>query len=305
MLKPHIFTPEIVLDESTVIVTTNHLGASIYGPTAETFGDSGKDAQHLANASGCRVIGLDRPHTGNNERYDKQTAHHMRTQPEIVAAEWIKAAQPAITETGASQVQLVGRSAGANLLLEVALLELLPLTAILTIDPVAILKMPVWRGKLRYAEYQIFTDRKKVDQPQNESISISELVDCFSDPDRPLTSLRRMIARQRQDIKQYQASWATENGFLAAALIAAKLRQTTARFAFAGYPLSGERQQLEPKIAALNGLRRVKPDRAPVISEFIAGTVHSSFDTPKNYIAEYYKLQLLDESYRATLGTSL
>ena len=305
MLKPHIFTPETVVDESTVLLTTNHLGASIYGPTVETFGDSGKDAQYLANASGYRVIGLDRPHTGNNERYGKQTAINMRTQPEIVAAEWIKAVQPAITETGASQFQLVGRSVGANLLLEVALLELLPLTAILTIDPVAILKMPVWRGKLRYAKYQLFTERKQEDLTQNETIPLAELVASFSSPDTPLTSLRRKIARRRQDIKQYQDSWATENGFLAAALIAAKMRQTTARFAFAGFPLAGERERIEPKVTALNGLRRIKPGQAPVLSDFVDGATHSSFDNPKNYVAEYNKLRQLDNPYRAALGSSL
>lgn len=300
MLKPVTFTPENLTNETTVLLTTNHFGASIYGPSIETFGDSGKDAQYLANASGCQVIGLDRPYTGNSERYNRKLVEAMRSQPEAAACRWVKAVQPAITETGASRVELIGRSAGSNLLLEVALLELLPVSAILTVDPVAIFAMPIWRGKLRYAKYQALAGGKATPQPQNDCIAVSELAGSFTNPDTPLTSLRRMIVRQLGDAKQYQSSWATNSGYLAAALIAVKLRHTTARFAFAGYPLAGERQRLKPVVSALNSLRGSKPHEAPAVSEFIDGTTHSSFDKPKNYIAEYLRLKELERSYRLT-----
>ena len=304
-MRPHTFTPEHLLDESTVIVTTNHIGASVYGPTQDTFGDSGKDAQHLANISGCRVIGLDRPRTGNGQRYSPELADYMTKQPEVVASKWVEAIEPAFAETDACHVELVGRSAGSNLLLEVALLELLPVTAVLAVDPVAIFKMSVHQEKLRFAKYQTITERKKLAQPQNEAITLAELAASFANTDAPLTSIRRLIARQKQDIKQYQTSWATDKGYMTAALIAAKMRQTTARFAFAGHPLAGERQQLEPKVIALNGLRRPKPGEAPVLSEFVEGTTHGSFNNPKNYIAEYLKLKDSDQKYLAQFDSEL
>ena len=305
MLKPHIFSPERLTDETTVLLTTNHLGASIFGPSGQAFGDAGKDAQHLANASGRMVIGLDRPHTGDGENYNQPLSEAMVHQPELVASRWVKAAEPAIEKTGATSVELVGRSAGSNLLLEVALLELLPISGILTIDPVAMVRMPIWRGKLRFVKYQVMSAMQQDTDLDDGALSLPELGATYLNSDGPLTSLRRMMARQSLDIKQYQHSWASDQGLTAAALIATRMRATTASFAFAGYPLSTERSRLAPKVKALNELRRPKPNETRAESHFVEGTTHNSFNNPKIYGAEYIRFAQMANCERVRTSETL
>lgn len=262
MKTARIYTPDVLVSETTVIVTTNHLGASMESPDGSLHGDSGRDAQHLADISGQRVIGLDRLHTGNGEHYSSIQSHITRSQPDLVVRRWVERLQPALNETGATKVELVGRSAAASFLMEVAVLELLPVTGIVAVDPLGFHKTSRRDASLRYVKDSL---------PSNPT----------------------MLRRHLLDIRQNRDYWLSDKATMTSALIAARMKRTKTLLAFADEKNTRRRERLEQTISSLNVLRSKQNGISPLLAGFVRGTSHRSFDDPRTYMAQYERYREL------------
>ncbi len=262
MNKAKIYSPEVVKDEDTVIVTTNHLGASMEALGRKPLGEAGRDAQCLADISGQIVIGLDRPQSGDGQHYSSVQAHMMRTEPALVLKCWINRLRPSLAETGARRVELVGRSIAANFLMEVAVLEELPVVGIVAVDPFALRKTTRAQAASHYLRGALPSSPAKV---------------------------RRHILDIRQN-RQYMTS---DKANLTAALIAARMKSTKTLFAFADMQKPADHEDLEQTIHSLNTLRSKRNGVAPLLAEFVAGTTHNAFNKPEVYAAQYERYREL------------
>ncbi len=283
--------PSVTPDRDTTIVTTNHLGADMRG-------DAGIDAQYLADVSGHVVIGLNRIGTGDNATLSKSLARQITYEPGLVADQWTEVIEPALRRQAPSRVELVGRSAGANLMLHVAALELIPdTTGILAIEALRMQRVNTRLGQLKYAHYQLRREGKfkaKIEAQADADLNLP--VD-----ERPSSAgnTMRMVRRQVTDIRHHQHLWASDLPFWNALSIADNSDITT-RLVFAEESMAADPGKLDYLLATLERARASSGIHSSLVTQIAPHTTHGSFDYQPLYATHYRRFakQLADDSKR-------
>ena len=269
--------PGVVSDKDTIIVTTNHLGADMRG-------DAGLDAQYLADLSGHRVIGLKRLGSGDAVDYSRSLAKEITNSPEAVTERWYSVLDPALRKEAPSRVELLGRSAGAGLMLHVAALELIPeTTGILAIEALRLQRVNTRRGQMKYVHYQLRREG-------NFKADIDSIVDQDLQPStdpRPAEAAdaKLMIRRQLKDIRHYQHLWASDLA-LKNAVTVARNDKLTASFVFAEVSMAADPGKLDGYLNQIRAARLLNANNA-LSCEVAPRTTHGSFDDQRLY-ATYY-----------------
>lgn len=275
--EPREFTG-VTIDRDTAIVTTNHLGADMRG-------DAGLDAQYLADISGHAVIGMNRIGSGDDARYSKPLARQLTCNPETVTNYWFDTIEPAIRDRSPSRIELVARSAGANLMLHVAALELIPnTTGVLAIEALRLQRVNTRLGQLKYIHYQLRKEGTFKDV-------IDEQVDADLPPSadersETAASPRLMLRRQLIDIRHYQHRWASDLPYQNALHIAKNVN-ITAALLFAEESMAADSDKLPDYLTALTLARCNSGLRRKLCAAIVPHTTHGSFDDQRLYATHY------------------
>jgi hypothetical protein len=270
--------PSVEIDRDTVLITTNQLGA-------DAKGDGRLDAQYLADVSGHPVLALNRIGSGDGVDYSKRLAKRITETPELITEQWYDTLRPALRRQAPSKVQLVGRSAGAGLMLHVEALGLIPeTTGILAIEALRLQRIHTRLGQLKYVHYQLRKEGK-----------FKALIDTLIDPDlQPSTDVRPpkaadpklMRRRQLVDIRHNQHLWASDLP-LQNALKIAERDEVAASFVFAEESLAADPERMDEFLEKIRRARAL-PASNPLVVEIAPRTTHGSFDDQRLY-ATYYR----------------
>lgn len=269
--------PSVELNRDTLIVTTNHLGADMRG-------DAGLDAQYIADISGHRVVGLNRIGSGDDVDYSKSLAKRITDDPDGVTAEWCAHISPELRRQSPSRIELVGRSAGANLMLHVAALELIPeTTGVFAVEALRLQAVSTRLGQLKYLYYQSRKEGRFKDR-------IDEVVDKDLRPsadERPpkAADAKLMLSRQIVDIRHYQHLWASDLP-LRNALEIAERDNITASLVFAEESMSANPRKLHGLIEKIQQRRKTNANH-PLAARVAPFTTHGSFDDQRLYATHY------------------
>lgn len=270
--------PGVTIDRDTVIVTTNHLGADMNG-------DAGLDVQYLADVSGHTVIGMNRLGSGDGVNYSRALAKELTKRPEDVTARWVATIGPEVVKQSPSRVELVGRSAGANLMLHVAALELIPLTeAVLAIEGLRFDPINTRLGYLMYIHYKLRKEGKYKDR-QNDIVDPDLLLSRDVRPAKAVDP-RSMLRRQLIDIRHSQHLWASDLPFKNALHIAKNV-DIRATILLAEESMAAESPKKELALEELYTARATSSILRLIVAETVKFTTHGSFDDPRLYATHY------------------
>jgi hypothetical protein len=283
-----LFTPReypgVTIDGDTAIVTTNHLGADMRG-------DAGLDAQYLADISGHPVIGKNRIGSGNDATYSRSLARRITSDPESLAAEWVDDIHPHLEKQAPCRVELVARSAGANLMLQVAALELIPnTTGLLAIEALRFQRINTHLGQVKYAHYQLRRERK-FKKIRDEQVDADLLPTTDVRPETAANP-KLIINRQLVDIRHYQHRWASDLPFQNALKIAGEI-SITASLLFAEEYMAANPGKLESYLEQLRQKRKTSGITKPLRAEVIPNTTHGTFNDQRLYATHYRRFASL------------
>lgn len=288
MPEPVSFLPRdhypVEHDRDTLIITTNHLGADIRG-------DAGLDAQYLADISGHPVVGLNRLGSGNDAKYDRHLAETIIDDPESVTSRWLETISPELRRHAPSKIELVGRSAGANLMLHVASLELIPETVgVMAIEALRFQAVNTRVGQLKYFHYQLCREGKYKNR-------IDDIVDSDllpSSDSRPADAANPclMLGRQLVDIRHYQHRWASDFPFQNALHIAGTVG-ITAAVMLAAVSMAAEPPVNYERLKELSAARQTSGFKQSFLADVVPLTTHGSFDDSRLYATQYRKFAAL------------
>jgi hypothetical protein len=294
-----MFEPDVMVDPTGAILTTNHLGSTV-------FGDTAKDAQYLANLSGMRVFAKDRPGTGDAAHYDKRLAEALVSDHIGVTADWLDDVEDRLRGEGVEHLELFARSAASLLTLEIARTERLPVVGLCAIEMVGLRPLTVAGGRLEYARYQFSPNG-----PESQRRKRQKLVDEASEPNKPISDIEpevetdtpqtdglsrtvAMVKRQITDIRNNSRYWASTIGLENTRYIAKNLPEVTANFSFAEQPLAAPLELVWKAITEASLLRDMsRPGVAPFGISIGNRLTHSSFDDPLVFGREYKRMHAM------------
>ena len=273
MSSPELFEPQTLYDNSIAIVINNHLGGTVRMRDG-SVGDTGRDAQAIANHTGRLVIAHNRIGSGDDANFSEQHVYDPRRTNDTSARQWAEEVLPFIERSGVDSVHLLGKSVGATPLLAVAKQDILPISGICAVEPIGFTRMSSWQAKARVAAYKLIES-------------------CFSCDDSSTveTLSTGKLRRVAIDIAHNQAGWRSTDALNAIGILgyAPQLRHIAVHLAFAGMSLAGLRSELNARINLLH-VSRQNLDTTPLSVSFVPGTTHRSFNSAERYIAQYVQL---------------
>jgi pimeloyl-ACP methyl ester carboxylesterase len=249
------------------VVLFNQMGSMVRG-------DTGRDAQFVANRLGLHVIAADRPGTGFTRRgQGKRLAGNYIDALSRLAAKRI---MPEIEATGLNRVVIAGRSAGGLAAMMTTCTEQLPACAVHAQEPVGWQQTTIADGKQAFEAYR-----------KQQATMIADEMYHLIRPDptdqlgiRGLLRTASILLTAPTDIANNGAVWAQDLALSAAFTIASRLPRVRADIVFAEHSMVADPLQLAHWQIQLP-LARSMANRG--LSEtlevsVLPQTVHASFD---------------------------